>query len=155
MVLASRVLSLLSAALWVLSLTTPVLDSRDKDGISMIQTALGGTESGLKADWPLFAALGAAVILCALSAWIGRSRRKGPPAAWSWRSPRPVPPCGAQASSHWGWRDYSGWRCGGLRRLAPTDPSARSFGPGWQRDRGTMQFAPTTAGGVVLARHQR
>ena len=55
MVLASRVLSLLSAALWVLSLTTPVLDSRDKDGISMIQTALGGTESGLKADWPLFA----------------------------------------------------------------------------------------------------
>lgn len=75
MVLASRVLSLLSASLWVLSLTTPVLDSRDKDGISMVQTALGGTESGLKADWPLFAALGAAVILCALSAWIGRSRR--------------------------------------------------------------------------------
>ena len=75
MVLASRVLSLLSAALWVLSLTTPVLDSRDQDGISMVQTALGGTESGLKADWPLFAALGAAVILCALSAWIGRSRR--------------------------------------------------------------------------------
>ena len=50
MVLASRVLSLLSASLWVLSLTTPVLGSRDKDGISMIQTALGGTESGLKAD---------------------------------------------------------------------------------------------------------
>ena len=41
----------------------------------MIQTALGGTESGLKADWPLYAVLGAAVLLCALSAWIGRSRR--------------------------------------------------------------------------------
>ena len=75
MILGSRLLSLLSVVLWALSLTTPVLDSRDKDGISLVVDALGGDETGLRSSWPLYAALGAAVVLCALTAWIGRSRR--------------------------------------------------------------------------------